>query len=464
MDYVQIIEAFRLSGVLKIDDKSLPRIVADLKYADVRVGICPDTLATMMKLMNDFSFNNDQNDDQNDNNEVDKNYENVLESLDEDAFKIMPDIAANADMMNDDIPSNQEYIYENTTQQKEAWIRERIVDFDAFEEGLSPSISDINYEEDDQTDYVITAPNESDEVIKKFDNETTIQYNYFDELQSNLNNKINDLPSMIDLKLSNADVSLQLFGGYDWVSTREAVEKEHEKLRKKLIKIRQLLATGQKASDDSHYNEILDYVDDVDTDNDEDLIKAIDKRLENDNEHDNNEDDNEWQNIEVKRTFDNINKQRPTDYHTSINYKKSLLRSTSPIIEITACGVNGKYIKFNSDNDDCLNDNLHLNLRDVEIFDKLKTSSWNKFLTPLRSDLHGISRETDSNMVAIKVENFGNKVNKDEELKVKVKVLPLKLNIDQDALEFMKNFMTFRGTKSGEDNATFDDPKGPYLR
>ena len=137
----------------------MPRIVADLKYADVRVGICPDTLATMMKLMNDFSFNNDQNDDQNDSNEVDKTYENVLESLDEDAFKIMPDIAANADMMNDDIPSNQEYIYENTTQQKEAWIRERIVDFDAFEEGLSPSISDIHYEEDDQADYVITAPN-----------------------------------------------------------------------------------------------------------------------------------------------------------------------------------------------------------------------------------------------------------------------------------------------------------------
>jgi autophagy-related protein 2 len=42
-------------------------------------------------------------------------------------------------------------------------------------------------------------------------------------------------------------------------------------------------------------------------------------------------------------------------------------------------------------------------IKDVEILDHIKTSTWNKFLTGMRSDSAGNVRETNSNMVRVEL-------------------------------------------------------------
>jgi autophagy-related protein 2 len=42
-------------------------------------------------------------------------------------------------------------------------------------------------------------------------------------------------------------------------------------------------------------------------------------------------------------------------------------------------------------------------VRNLEILDHIKTSTWQKFLTELRSDSRGNIRETDSNMVRVEL-------------------------------------------------------------
>ena len=42
-------------------------------------------------------------------------------------------------------------------------------------------------------------------------------------------------------------------------------------------------------------------------------------------------------------------------------------------------------------------------IRDLEILDHIKTSTWKKFLTSLRADSRGNVRETDSHMVRVEL-------------------------------------------------------------
>ena len=48
---------------------------------------------------------------------------------------------------------------------------------------------------------------------------------------------------------------------------------------------------------------------------------------------------------------------------------------------------------------------LEVTVKDLEILDHIKTSTWKKFLTEMRSDSRGNVREADSNMVTIELKS-----------------------------------------------------------
>jgi len=100
-------------------------------------------------------------------------------------------------------------------------------------------------------------------------------------------------------------------------------------------------------------------------------------------------------------------------------------------------------------------------VRDVEILDHIKTSTWKKFLTELRSDSRGNVRETDSNMVRVEVSKVrpvpghpaqearlrvsDKGLNEDTSFTtLQAKILPLRLYVDQDAVDFLKRFFSFK--------------------
>ena len=80
-------------------------------------------------------------------------------------------------------------------------------------------------------------------------------------------------------------------------------------------------------------------------------------------------------------------------------------------------------------------------------------------MTSLDKDLRGNVRESESNMVEISLDTLLTEGG-EEEVALHSHVLPLKLNMDQDALEFLKRFFAFK-----DDTDTKGDvEKGPYIR
>lgn len=200
------------------------------------------------------------------------------------------------------------------------------------------------------------------------------------------------------IRLRSCDVTLFLYDGYDWVKTRKTIEKEVKEMRRKLAKIRQLVATGQTQDSsveetsallfNSVYIGLKQDVDDLEPGA---LIAAIDEELNDDMEMTSQ---SSWQSL--KPSAAEKSRTRSTRVHA-----KRLTRSLGPSIEFRLLGVDAEIDQYRPD--ESLVSRTLATIRDLEILDHIKTSTWKKFLTELRSDSRGNVRETDSNMVRVEL-------------------------------------------------------------
>ncbi|KFH66631.1 hypothetical protein MVEG_07156 [Podila verticillata NRRL 6337] len=157
---------------------------------------------------------------------------------------------------------------------------------------------------------------------------------------------------------------------------------------------------------------------------------------------------------------------RPSQHYTSHDAhstssghkrKKKLERSKSAMIEFNA-------EKVRVDFEDYINgvekaSHLSLRVKEFEIIDNLKTSLWHKFLSHQRVDTHAATpRQTHSNMIRIDLDGVRPVVSASTvEYRLNVKILPLRLYIDQDALIFLIRFFvqgTGGGTSTGGSDAS----------
>jgi hypothetical protein len=85
---------------------------------------------------------------------------------------------------------------------------------------------------------------------------------------------------------------------------------------------------------------------------------------------------------------------------------------------------------------------FHLLVKDVEIIDNIKTSDWKKFLGYMRSSVE--QREVDTCMVDVELISL-RPVQDDpqQEFRLKVKLLPIRLYVDQDAMIFLQKYFDF---------------------
>ncbi|KAH9996789.1 hypothetical protein BJV77DRAFT_960396 [Russula vinacea] len=221
------------------------------------------------------------------------------------------------------------------------------------------------------------------------------------------------------------DITLFLYEGYDWATTRKVIEDEVKKMKRRLIQIKQLVASGQ-AYDPSidPTNTLLFNSIHVGLDEDADemapdaLIAAIDEELGEDND---TASVSSWQSLQPASSG------RPNIPHPRLHGRR-LTRSRNPSIEFHLTGVFTETVKF-APNDEIVS-RTFATVKDVEILDHVKTSTWRKFLTALRSDrvLRGVHPVPGKTL---------------EETRLRVKILPLRLHVDQDALDFLKKFFNF---------------------
>ncbi|KAI5291638.1 autophagy- protein 2, partial [Ascosphaera acerosa] len=118
-----------------------------------------------------------------------------------------------------------------------------------------------------------------------------------------------------------------------------------------------------------------------------------------------------------------------------------LARSKRHKITIELKGVAGDLVIFPPGRDETQS-SLDIRVEDLEIFDHITTSTWKKFATYMRD---AGERETGASMVHIELLTV--KPVPDlaaSEIVLKATVLPLRLHVDQDALDFLTRFFAFK--------------------
>ena len=206
------------------------------------------------------------------------------------------------------------------------------------------------------------------------------------------------------MKLQDCTVQVLLYDGYDWQRTRKAIEDEIKTVRKRLEKIKQLLASGQQADESVEntrsvlFNSIYIGVDQSRDMDQAALLAAIDEEL-GDLGNDTSS-ISSWQtdfpagHAGVPVGSDKRSKKARLK-------GKRLTRSKKPQIEFSLQGIKTEVEKFASDNETAMR--VNVTIGSMEILDHIKTSTWKKFLTEMKADSRGNVRETDADMVRVEL-------------------------------------------------------------
>jgi autophagy-related protein 2 len=174
-------------------------------------------------------------------------------------------------------------------------------------------------------------------------------------------------------------------------------------MRRRLAKIRQLLATGETQTPDVDqtsallFNSVYIGLDDNAEDMErEELIAAIDGKLAEDFE---TASQSSWQSLPAAPS------QRAAAPKISRipsgSRNKRLTRSRGPSIEFKLSGVDAEIDQYLPK--ESIASRTLVTVRDFEILDHIKTSTWRAFLTEMRSDSRGNVRESESDMVRVEL-------------------------------------------------------------
>ncbi|SCU81644.1 LAME_0B07998g1_1 [Lachancea meyersii CBS 8951] len=249
---------------------------------------------------------------------------------------------------------------------------------------------------------------------------TGAQDNYFSRKSQPTNSKSSNDVSKISviLSLTLERATLKLYDGFDWTYTRKSISDLINQVETALQHQSPSRSETVKASVfDSIY-----------------LFAGAD--------------------VEPGMLRQQINKDLQTEASISINSSKKLrLRpSTSYKLRVDASGIKTNVLRYNVDNPtestsdvsaDILND-ITLSVEDFEIIDNIPTSTWNKVATYWKSE----PRPKGSDMISVWLKTVKPiDFLAATELILKVKILPLRLHIDQDALDFLVRFFEFKDSR-----------------
>ncbi|KZT70159.1 hypothetical protein DAEQUDRAFT_226544 [Daedalea quercina L-15889] len=432
-----------------------------ISQGGLRLHLCADTLTTLTAFISDFTSifaspseewsSPKKRSEPTRLSEASNPSRGLLSSLDEHAFRQLPEVGAAPDMIYDDLPTNPDYLDESFG--AAAGLRE--LDDDEFDE----SDVDVPASVGDTTDKGSNTSTYGGETIRMLRPEgLQIIEHYFDTMTpDSVDGESSYGDTTLRVRLHDCGVTLLLYDGYDWVRTRRIIEEEQKEMRKKLAKIRQLVASGQTPDPsveetntllfNSVYIGLEHNVDELEPGA---LIAAIDEEL---NEELETASQSSWQSLKPQTVHNSPGK---STVGQGRSRRKRLSRSKGPNIEFQFMGLNAEVDRY-APRSDLISRTL-VTIEDVEILDHIKTSTWKKFLTSLRSDSRGNIRETGSNMVRVEVRTLHPVPDHpSEEARLRAKILPLRLHVDQDALDFLKKFFSFKDPESSPAQAS--DPE-----
>ena len=203
--------------------------------------------------------------------------------------------------------------------------------------------------------------------------------------------------SVIRCRLSSCDITIHLHEGYDWLSTRKAIEEEAKSVRRRLERIRQFLSSGQApdASADEASTMMFGSIQlglppgaaDLPP---AQLLAAINEELNDASETVSNA--SSWQPLSAQSS-----PSRKSTTTAVTKKRRKLTRSRSYAIEINLRGIEASYDTYPEGKQ--LASRTRVDFESFDIIDNIRSSTWRKFLTELRASDGGVARSSGASMV-----------------------------------------------------------------
>lgn len=259
---------------------------------------------------------------------------------------------------------------------------------------------------------------------------------------------------MSPLKVCVRDVHIiwNLFDGYDWQATRDAISKAVQDVESKAIEKharKERRTPYEQDIDGEEDTEIGDFLFNsiwVGIPNNRDpreLAAAINQELN----------DNATETESIATTSYTVTPNRQGSGRKP--KKLRLNRSKHHKITFELRGVCVDLITFPPSSGETQS-SIDVRVHDLEVFDHIPTSTWRKFATYMQD---AGEREKGSNMVHIEIFNVKPvSYLAASEIVLKVTILPLRLHVDQDALDFITRFFEFKAESDLGPGAPSEEP------
>ncbi|KAL2073434.1 hypothetical protein VTL71DRAFT_10758 [Oculimacula yallundae] len=260
------------------------------------------------------------------------------------------------------------------------------------------------------------------------------------------------------LKVCVRDVHIiwNLFDGYDWQHTRDAISKAVQDVESKAIEKRarnerrptfdQDIDEEETVIGDFLFNSI--YIGIPANRDPRELAAAINQELN----------DNATETESIATTSVSSSPSRQGGPRKTRTKRLRLQRSKHHKITFELRGVCVDLVSFPPGSGETQN-SVDIRVRDFEIFDHVPTSTWRKFATYMQD---AGERETGTNMIHIEILNVKPVPElAAAEIVLKATVLPLRLHVDQDALDFITRFFEFKNDDTPSGSSPSD---GPFLQ
>lgn len=321
-----------------------------------------------------------------------------------------------------------------------------------FDVAAQSMISDRTTAQDTKDGVLLTSLSTSD-VADDSSDELVVQENYFGTASviegtahrwnssRNTYDQSNDgkvLKSPLRVCVRDVHIIWNLFDGYDWVRTRDVITKAVQEVETKAYEQKARTERGGAFEQDFDEQETVIgdflfnsiYIGIPANRDPRELAQAINQELN----------DNATETESVATTAFTATHSRP-GANRSRSKKLRLNRSRRHKITFELKGVNVDLVTFPPGSGETQS-SIDVRVKDLDVFDHVPTSTWKKFAM---YDQDAGEREMGVSMVHLEILNVCPMPQlPTTEIVLKATVLPLRLHVDQDALDFITRFFEFK--------------------
>ncbi|KAK9468100.1 hypothetical protein V1512DRAFT_128004 [Lipomyces arxii] len=243
----------------------------------------------------------------------------------------------------------------------------------------------------------------------------------------------------MSINVRDVHVLWNLHDGYDWPHTRETISSAVSKVQNKAL---EALRTRMQGGHDDKDNESIIgdilfnsiYIGIPSGNDPRDLTNVINNAIDDESET--------ASQASGISDYSSRSSSRSAG-RASVARKRShlkLKRSKTHKVQVELKSVSIDYATYPDDSE--VATSINLKIRDFEVFDNIPTSTWRKFATYMYS---AGEREAGGSMAQVELLNVRPSPDlPTSEISMKIKILPLRLYVDQDALDFLTRFFEFK--------------------